>query len=144
MIDFSERYGIAVATSFAINADTIYAGNISDKLYSGEYKITNGARGIRIGEMFLAIWTNAKSLKDNLLVNALYACTFVESFEDQRLIEAAQKRPHLFSKQPTRDAYLQLIEEVYNFGRKVRVAVKFEADEIMRKRGEVAKPSRRK
>lgn len=144
VIAFAEQYKIGIATSFAINAGTIFCTNVSYKILDGTYRITDAERGSRIGKMFRAIWIRSPGLKDNALVNALYACTFVDGFEDHRIIEAADKRTHLFSKQPTREAYFQLIEEVYNFGKKVRVPIKFEAEEVMRKRGDVSKPGRAK
>jgi hypothetical protein len=144
VLAFAETYGIPLATSFAINANTIFGANVSEKILMGEYKISSTDRAARIGLMFRSIWSRAKSMKDNALVNALYACTFVDGFEDYRIMEAAQKRIHLFSKQPTRDAYLQLLEEVYNFNRKVRVPIKFEAEEAMRKRSDVTNVHKRR
>lgn len=133
-IDFSEVYHLPIAVSFSMLAGTQVFYNIRKAFHDGTYKTSAINNAYRVGECFNAICKATKGMRNAQLANALWACTFVDYFDESRLIEAVQKRPGMLSRQGTRDGFLQMIEEIYNFARKVRVPLKFDAEQAMRAR----------
>lgn len=76
--------------------------------------------------------------KPRLLEACMYAAR-IPGFDVGRLLSTAEHCVDKLRPYSTRDAYLVMLEEVYNFQKKTRVPVKFAAEEAMRERNAAPK-----
>lgn len=134
LLDYHHAYNLPLTVSAGVLAGTIRFANISAKFYDGGFKITNEEMAIRYGETASAMAGLNKFAKNSNFLTALWACYFVDYFDPERLVSTLEKRPSLLSSCGDRDAFMQSIEEIYNFGKKTRAPLKFDADEAMRER----------
>lgn len=134
LLDFHHRYGIPLTTSAAILANTSTFGNVSDKFYRGAYKIKSRKVATDLAECYSSLTAISKKLKKNQSIKALWACFHVEGFSPDRLVEGAERHGGAIRNMGTAEGFLELFEELYNFGRKHRTPLKFEAEEKMRDR----------
>lgn len=134
LLDYHHAYGIPLTVAAGVLAGTIRFANIKDKFYDGRFKITNEDMAIRFGEAASRMAKVNKFAKNHQFLIALWSCYFVEYFDPDRLASAVEKRPSLLSSCGDRESFLQSIEEIYNFGKKSRAPLKFDAEEAMRER----------
>lgn len=143
LVDFHHRYGIPITTSASILANTSRFGNVSAKFYRGSYKIKSRKIANDLAECYTRLTAISNKLKKNQAIMALWACFHVDGFSPDRLIEGADRHGGAIKNMGTADGFLELFEELYNFGRKQRVPLKFEAAEKMRDRSAAVPASRR-
>jgi hypothetical protein len=70
-------------------------------------------------------------------MEACMAVCRLEGFDVERMLSCSSRCRERLLSYSTRDAYLDMIEEVYNFGRSKLVPLKMPAIEVMRKRNAV-------
>ena len=134
LIDYHQKYGISLTVSAGVLAGTIRFSNIAKSFYDGRFEITNEDLAIRFGETASQMMAVSKFAKNASFLTALWGCYFVDYFQEDRLVSSLQRRPTLLTSCGDRDSYLQAIEEIYNFARKTRVPLRFDAEEAMRQR----------
>jgi hypothetical protein len=103
----------------------------------GKFKITAGARGkaYLIANAFESIIEANKDAKHNNMLKALYKCFYVDSFDPQRLIEQCEKNPTMIQPYSKTEDWLDLLQEIYNHGKKSnRIPLRFQAEEAMKDR----------
>ena len=132
--EFAARYGLSVGNAFALLTLNSSFGNISKEVKEGTWKITDFERASVIGQCYADVCAVTPVQPHQNLFKAIYACNFVADFDAARLVESIQKRAVAWINGGHWLDYLQQIEEFYNFGRKTKLPLKFEAQEAMRSR----------
>lgn len=133
-IQFAGDHNAPLMLSFAMLAGTTCWGNINAKFKDGTYRIKTRDLAHRVIALHGAIGALNPKTKGARLIEALWACCQVDYFDESRIIETASKRPELLSPAGTRDAYLDVLTEVYNFGRKIKAPLRFDAERAMKDR----------
>jgi len=133
-LEFADRHGIAVGTAFGLLAGTSSWTNASSDYYTGNFKIKDRAWAESVGTLYSHLVSLSPCLKNVRLLEACMCVARVEGFDPQRLIGGADRCREKLTSYSTRDAYLELLEELYNFGRKSLVGLKIAAITIMRDR----------
>jgi hypothetical protein len=131
-IEFAREYGIPIGSAFSMLGGTIVFKNIAAKFHAGTFKVKTPEAARRAAECYRTICETKKGLRHNNLLCAVWACCHVDYFDENRIIETSQRRPELLSNCGSRDGFLQMLEEVYNFNRKTRAPLRFDAEEAMR------------
>lgn len=108
-----------------------------NKYKEGKFKITSRSRGkaYQVANAFESIIEVNKDAKHNNLLKALYKCFYVDSFDSSRLIEQCEKNPAMIQPYSKTEDWLDLLQEIYNHGKKSnRIPLRFQAEEAMKQR----------
>lgn len=133
-LQFSAHYKAPLAIAFSMLAGTTTFGNIDAKFKDGTYKIKSRDFAHRVMRIHDSLSTANPKAKGARLIGALWACCHVDYFDESRITDTVSRRPGLLQPAGTRDAYLDLLEEIYNFGRKVKAPLRFDAEQVMKHR----------
>lgn len=115
---------------------------LKNKYKDGDFRITAKSRGkaYQIANAFESIIEVNKDAKHNNMLKALYKCFYVESFDSTRLIEQCEKNPSMIQPYSKTEDWLDLLQEVYNHGKKSnRIPLRFQAEEAMKERKAINK-----
>lgn len=131
--DFAEQYGVPLTIAFSMLAGSAsWSSAVKKKFERGEFRITNSKFATRVASIYKNLCEINKSAKHNQMVRSLWACCLVPHFEETRLINTARRRPEMLVRVGSVDAWLDILQDIYNFGRSAKVPLKFEAQEASR------------
>jgi nucleotide-binding universal stress UspA family protein len=141
LLDYHRAFGIALLPSASILAGTIHFTNIKDRFFAGTYQVTKGADATNFGMVYRDATRITPKVKTSGFVNALWACYWVDYFSPDQLLEGIEKRPQIMDVKGGRGDWLEAMEQAYNFQRKHRSPLKFDAESAIRNRSAIkAKP----
>lgn len=132
--EFASTYMIPIGEALSLLTLNSTFGNIAKKVKDGTWKITNLLKATEIAEIYKSIYGCSGVARHNNLFRAIYACSFVDGFDPKRLTESIERRANSWVNGGHWRDYLTQIEEFYNFGKKTKVPLKFDAQEAMRLR----------
>lgn len=134
VMEFSAVHGIKIAT-----AATILCGNdptgmtkTSKKFKAGTFEVRSTAHAETVARAYNRLGDIQKSIRNKKLIRALHMLVCVPGFDIERLLSGAKRQPERLVNFGTTDAYLSMLEDVYNFGRKVKEPVKIAAENVAR------------
>ncbi len=133
-LEFSDRHGFPVGTAFSLLAGTTSFGNVHEEYYNGTFRIRDRDWAELVGTVYSHIIGLAPRVKGARLIEATMAVTRVKDFDVQRLLAGIDRCPEKLIPFATKDAYLEMLEAVYNYGRKQLVGLKVAAIQAMRDR----------
>lgn len=133
-MEFAEEYGLSIGIAFALLAGTTSFTNIEAAYCTGKFQIKDRQWAESVAFVFSRMVAISPSLRKNTFVEACMAITRVEGFDAKRLIQGAERCREKLVSFSTRDAFLDMIETVYNFGRAKLVGLKSLATMAMRER----------
>jgi len=131
---FSEEYAIPMALSFGMLASTTSFGNVVDKFRRGDYKINNRGMALRVARIYKSLYGFNKKAKTACYTKALWACCYVEYFDESKIVSTSERRHEMLSQCGKTEVALEVLEDIYNFGRKVKMPLKFDAQQAMTNR----------
>jgi len=137
LLDFVNKYGIPITMSAALLANTNSFGNVSARFYNGRYEIRNSELATKVAETRRQLMEISCSFKKLQAITALWACFHVDYFEAKRLIKGAARHSGAIKNMGNKEAYLDLYQELYNFGRQDRAPLRFDAEEAMKLRSPI-------
>lgn len=132
--EFAQKYGLPISDTFALLTLNSSFGNISREVKDGTWEIQNLERATVIAQCYMDVCSCQGVKRHANLYKAVYACNFVPHFESARLVDGIQKRAGSWVNGGHWVDYLQQLEEFYNFGKRTKVPLKFDAQEAMRTR----------
>lgn len=133
-IDFAERHGLPIGTAFALLAGTTSFNNCQEAFVKGEWKVKDREWADAVAGTYAPLVKMSPAVRNARFIEACMAACRVKDFDPSRLIAGAERCREKLVGYSTRDAYLDMIEAVYNFGRKHLVGVKAAAVMAMRDR----------
>jgi hypothetical protein len=134
-LEFSEHYGMPIGISFAMLSGTSVFNNIREDFREGNFRVSHSQIASRVGSIYKSLCAIKRGMRHDNLISAIWACCHVEYFKERRLIETAGRKPDLLKSCGTRESWLQMIHEIYNYQRQTRESLAFDANEAMRQRG---------
>lgn len=138
-VDFSVRHKLCLSRAMAMLAGTTSLGNIKDAIEAGDYRITDRDFAERVAATYCPIIGMDKSLKKDSFLDACMACCRVTDFDPHRFVDGASKCRNRLVNYGDRDAFLQMMEDIYNFKKRSLFALRIKAIEAMRSRNVLAK-----
>lgn len=133
-LEFADKHKLSVGNAFSLLAGTASFDNISDAFKSGVFKIKDRKWAESVAGIYTPITTMSADCRSARFLEACMAVCRVPDFNAERLLaNAARCRDKLVSYS-TRDAYLLMLEDIYNFGRKQLVGLKPAALMAMKER----------
>lgn len=133
-LEFADRFGLPVGTAFGMLAGTASWNNIRNAYISGQFKITDRRWADTVGTIYSQLVNAAPRVRNARLIEACMAVARVPGFDPQRLVSNIDRCREKLVSYSTRDAYLEMLEEVYNFGKQKLMGLRVEAIQAMRDR----------
>lgn len=144
LLEFCETHSVPHALAAAIlNGSSSFSGGVSKMFKSGRFKIKDRPYAAMVVETYKGILEGSKEAANRPCLEACMAACRVESFDPDRLRHSAVSRRDEIVRFATRESYLKLFEDLYNFhrSRKNRIPLKFLAESAIEanSRGGVSK-----
>lgn len=133
-LEYAKTHGLPVGTAFSLLGGTTTFGNIKDDFVHGKFKIKDREWADRVASIYGPITTISKKCRKAAFVSACMAVGRVKDIDIKRLIAGAERCRDKLVAYSTRDAYLDMLEEIYNFGRKQLFGLKAAANMAMKER----------
>lgn len=133
-IEFAERHGVPIGIAFALLGGTTSFGNVADEFMKGDFAIKNLNWAERVGSTYSALVNLSTALRNVRFLEACMAAAHVDGFDTSRLIHNAKQCRDKLVAYSTRDAFLEMMEYVFNFKRQKTMPLKFLAIQAMRAR----------
>lgn len=133
-IEFADLHGLPIGTAFSLLSGTTSFSNFQDSFISGTFKVKDREWADMVAGIYGPIVEMSSKLRNSRFLEACMAVCRVKGFDPHRLVSGADGCREKLLSYSTRDAYLDMIEQIYNFRRKQLVALKNEAVMEMRKR----------
>lgn len=138
-INFAESHGLPIGTAFSLLSGTTTFANIQNAFVAGEWKVKDLAWANAVAGTYVPLVQMSSVLRNARFIEACMAVCRVKEFKPDRLIANAERCREKLVAYSTRDAYLDMLEAVYNFGRKELLGLKAAATMAMKKRNAVNK-----
>jgi hypothetical protein len=134
-LEFCEQYKLPIGSGFALLAGACtFSGNINNAFISGAYKVKDRQYANDVAGVYTQLIGLSPSLKSARMLEACMAICRVDGFDSKRLIQGAARCRERLVSYSTKDAYLAMLEELYNFGRSKLFGLKAAALMAMRER----------
>lgn len=140
ILDLHERHAISVTMAAQLLGGTATFQNISKSFHSGTFKIKDRKWAEAVASLYAQLGNISRQLKDGHFLSSLMACCRVKDFDSDRLLNGAQKCREKLVKYGSREGYMDMLEQIYNFNRSKLFGLKIAALMEMRSRN----PARKK
>lgn len=134
VVTFAETHQMQIGEAAAILAGTTSFTNVRKAWIAGTYRITDRNHAERVAYLCTSIREITRTSGDKSLRLALIAISRTPGVDYARLVRNAARLPERFVKFATREGALQMLEAVYNYGRREHVGIKVAAENAMRDR----------
>lgn len=131
---FSRQHGLSIGTGFALLSGTTSFNNVHDEFVSGAWRIKDAEWANAVAGIYAPMVEMQSALRNARFVEACMAVCRVKDFKPSRLIENAKRCREKLVAYSTREAYLDMLETIYNFGRRELVGLKAAATMTMKER----------
>lgn len=138
-LEFATTHRIPLGLSAAMLHGTSSFSNIKADFLRSKFRVRDRAWAERIAAIYVPMIQMQPQLKGARFIEACMAVCRVEDFDGKRLVQAAQGCREKLAPYSTRDAFLGMLEEVYNFRRSKIVGLKAAALMAMRERSPAKK-----
>lgn len=144
LLEFADRTNIPLGMAAAICMGTYSYGNIQSQFESGQFEMRDREHAEMVSQVYVAFSTFDKRIAGTLFIKAIGAAARVKHFDHLRLLKNMRKCPELLKRYATREAFLEMLEEIYNYRQPNRVPLKFEAVQAMHERNIVTRNAKLK
>ena len=115
-LQFAENHKLPISDAFALLAGTSSYSNIREQFVAGSFKVKDRAWAESVASLYKSLVTMSKQLKSTRMLAACLAVCRVPEFDAKRLLRGAKRCHDRLAAYSTKDGYLRMLEDVYNFG----------------------------
>ena len=137
--DFCDAHKISVQVGAKLLSGTVSFSNIKERFYSGDLVVRDRRWADLVATCYTGLCNLSSKVRNARCLEACMCVARVRGFDAGRLLSNAERCSERLRPYSTRDAYMTMLEDVYNFSRKQLVALKIEAEQAMRERSAVSK-----
>ena len=136
---FHRENDIPITTAFSLLAGTTSYGNIEQAFKSGNFLVVDKEWADKVAAVYCPISKMSSAVKKVRFLEACAAACRVNEFNPARLIHGANRCRDDLLSYSTRDAYLVMMQKIYNFGRGRRqlFGLEIESRKAMRDRNPI-------
>lgn len=138
-MEFAEQHGLPLGVAFAMLGGRTSYSDIAPAFTDGTFKVKDRAWAELVASIYVPIVQMSPDVRSARFLDACMAVCRVKEFDPKRLLHSAARCREKLVSYSTRDAYLSMIEEVYNFSRHHLFGLKIAAVTVMRERNPAAK-----
>jgi hypothetical protein len=131
---FCDQHDLPVGTGFSLLSGVTNFTNIQPAFIDGTFKIRDRTWADSVASIYGPLTRMAPEIRNARFIEACMAACRVESFDGQRLLTNAARCRDKLAAYSTREAYLDMLEQIYNHGRSRLMGLKAEATMAMRER----------
>lgn len=130
-LDFATDRKIVPSIAFALlSGRGTFNSEVRAEFQSGEFRVTHRAWADNVARLFVGMTQVNRKLRASNFMLACAAVCRVPDFDCARMLSAAAKCREKLGQYSTRDAFLAMLESVYNFNRSAKVPLKFLAIQV--------------
>lgn len=133
-IAFAGSYKLPVNTACGLLAGHSTSSNVADDIKNGTFKVVDLAYATMVAGTYAELIRMCPEIKHAKLLQACVAVARVEDFDAKRLISGATRCREKLVSYSTREGFLDMLEDIYNFGRSRLVPLKMQAMIVMKER----------
>lgn len=133
-LEFAERHRIPITTGIALLSGNTNFSNVRRAVFDGTWRVKESKYADSVASLYSALASMDKRVKNARLIEACMSVCRVPEFDPKRLIAGAERCREKLVSYSTREAYLDMLEAVYNFGRKQLVGLKAASQMVMKER----------
>lgn len=133
-LELAERFDLPLSISFSLLAGTTTFGNITNAFHSGDFEVKDREWAQSVASLYSAMVAKSHHIKSVRFLAACMAVCRVDGLDTGRLLKGADRCRDRLVSYSNRDAYLGMLEEIYNFGRNKIIPLKIKAIQAMRDR----------
>ena len=141
---FHEEYHIPLTTACALLAGTVSYSNIVDDFKNGLFKIRERNWATNVASLYGPMCSLSTAIRNVRFLEACMAVCRIPDFDRGRMLLGAERCRDKLVSYSNREAYLDMMEVVYNFGRHKLCSIKIPALEAMRERNSTSGRSEKK
>jgi hypothetical protein len=131
---FSTEHKLCLGRALAVLAGNTSVSAVKDDVERGTYKVKDREYAQRVASAYCPAIALEKSIRKDAFLDACMAACRVDEFEPARFIHGAKKRREKLVNYADRDSFLQMMEDIYNHGRRQLFPLRIKAIEMMRSR----------
>lgn len=131
---FCDQHQLPMGIGFSLLAGTTTFCNCQDAFMDGSFKIKDQPWAESVASIYGPLVQMGPAMKNTRFIEACMAVCRVKEFDKRRLLLGANRCREKLVAYSTRDAYLDMLEVVYNFGRSNLFGLKAAAMMAMRER----------
>src|SRR5262245_196659 len=135
-LEFADRHKLPTGATFALLAGTSSYSNIKEQFIGGQFKIKDKDWAEAVASLYVALGALSSAVKKTAMLEACMAVSRVPEFDPRRLLGGAKRCREKLVSYSTKEAYLDMLEYLYNFGRGQAFGLKAAAANAMRERGQ--------
>jgi hypothetical protein len=136
-LEFAKTHRLPITIAFALLSGSSSWGNAQGAFISGSFRIKDRPYAEMVAGLYVPLTALSPDIKNARCLQACIMVCRVKEFDGQRLIHGATKCREKLVSYSTREAYLTLFEEIYNFNRNRLFGLKTAAVQAMRSRNAV-------
>ena len=137
IIDFAATHSLPLGVAVALLGGTTSYGNVRDSFMDGTFTITDRKWADVVASIYSCLVNFSSDIRNARFMLACMGVCRVKGFNPNRLMRNAKRCRDKLLSYSTKDAYLDMLETIYNFGCKTLVGLKAEATMVMRERNAV-------
>jgi hypothetical protein len=145
--NFHKHTGIPVSSCIGLlsgNSAASYSNQLI-KFKEGTYCLGNPDHAVIVGEIIIHCQAvGIPFARNNYFVQAVSKIAFADDFDPKIMVHKITAFSEFMIKQPSKQHYVKLLDEIYNRKSQKRVPLEFQADQAARKRAVTAIPGNAK
>ncbi len=134
LMAFSEHYGISLPMASGLLNNTSSPGNVLHRVKMGTFKITSRPMATATADCYKRLCAINPAFRKINSLKVLFACFQVAYFDPDRLVSGAEKKANEVKSITKIDLFFSLFEDLYNFHRKEKRPLEFDAKAAMTSR----------
>ena len=143
-LEFSSTWNVPLSKSFALLGGVTMLSNLQPSFNEGRFKIKDEEWATNVALLHNQLISVSRHCKGSRLLLACMAIFRVPEFDPIRMVNNAERCREKLVSFSTRDAYLAMLEDVYNFGRKNMFGLKAAAIMTMKDRSMIKQKKKEK
>jgi hypothetical protein len=138
-VAFADRHDITILMAFQLLAGTTTFANIKTAFKRGEFKVKDREWAEKVAQVYARFKVLSRDVRNMQFVQACMSVCRVPEFDIKRMLNSAEHCREKLVRFGTADAYLDMLEEIYNFRRGKLFPLKINARMAMRERNPATK-----
>lgn len=137
LLQFADTHQIPLQIATCLLGGTLTFSNIREAFYRGDFRVKERARATMVVRIYAAFKAVCNTLTSVRLIEAIVAASRIDGFDPNRLTDNLANCRDKLHSYSTRDGFLDMLEDIYNFRKKTVVPLKFNALQAMRDRNPI-------
>jgi len=123
--EFQTQYGLGHSQAMLLLGHSGTGGDAIKEFYAGKFKVKNIAESKKKADLLLMIGNYYEGFQRRSFIFAFLRLLQHPNFEFSEFIQKLKQQPSSLTDCGTADQYISLIEEIYNYRRKVKVNLRY-------------------